>query len=96
MFDNRRNVVICRIYLFGDVNNFAWQLALAVCNKGPKVLCHSIPPSNYVCKILCKRIIQCAVHCQFGGRFEAASDRWILRTEQLPEIISMPQGRAYH
>ena len=35
MFDDRGDIVICRIDFLGDVNHLARQLALAVCNKRP-------------------------------------------------------------
>jgi hypothetical protein len=42
MLDDRGDVLVARIDLFGDVNHLAGQLSLAIFDKRSKTLGHSI------------------------------------------------------
>jgi hypothetical protein len=42
MLNDRGNVVIRWIDLFGDVNHFTGELSLAIFNKGPQTLGHVV------------------------------------------------------
>ena len=46
MLNDRGDVVVRRIYLFGDVNHFTGKLPLAVFNKGPQTLRHVVLPEK--------------------------------------------------
>src|SRR6266498_506979 len=41
VFNDRGYIVICRIDFFGNMNDFARQSTLALCNKSPEILSHA-------------------------------------------------------